>query len=494
MSSVYPSRSEFKNLVTQGNLVPVYREIVADMDTPVSAFKKLDNDGGVYLLESVEGGEKWARYSFIGVNPIVTFKSKRNEVTIQYANGKLESFSDDSPLDRLRDIMHGYKPVVLPDLPPFCGGAVGYVSYNEVRNFEPVGGGGNDDLNLPDTCFVITDSIVVFDHLRHRMKLVVNCHVDESSDLDAVYDNAVQKINHLHLRLTHSISIVDRTVSIGRCEIKSNFTQDGFMDAVERCKEYIAAGDVFQVVISQRFNVSVTCDAFEIYRALRSVNPSPYMFFLKFKDMKLVGASPEILVRLTDDVVQVRPIAGTRPRGATPEEDLALEEELLNDPKECSEHIMLVDLGRNDCGRVSEYGSVTVDDLMVVERYSHVMHIVSNVRGKLKAGCDAFDAFKAAFPAGTVSGAPKIRAMQIIDEIEKLDRGTYAGSVGYFGFNGNLDSCITIRTILIKGDQAYVQAGAGIVADSDPFTEYKETINKASAMIKAIEIAEYGLD
>jgi anthranilate synthase component 1 len=266
------------------------------------------------------------------------------------------------------------------------------------------------------------------------------------------------------------------------------------MESVERCKEYIAAGDVFQVVISQRFNVSVTCEPFEIYRALRSVNPSPYMFYLKFKELKLVGASPEILVRLSDDVVQVRPIAGTRKRGITPEEDAALEVELLADPKECAEHIMLVDLGRNDCGRVCEYGTVEVDDLMTIERYSHVMHIVSNVKGKLNPEKDAFDVFKAAFPAGTVSGAPKIRAMQIIDEIEKLNRGTYAGSVGYFSFNGNLDSCITIRTVLIKGDQAYVQAGAGIVADSDPLSEYRETINKASAMIRAIEIAEYGLD
>jgi anthranilate synthase component 1 len=494
MSSVYPSRSEFKELTKKGNLIPVYREIVADMDTPVSAFKKLEDSECAYLLESVEGGEKWARYSFIGLHPLVSFKSKRHDVEILYANGKKESFSDSAPLDRLKEIMKNYLPVEDSALPPFSGGAVGYVSYDEVRNFEPVGGGNNDDLNLPDTYFVITESLVVFDHLRHRMKLVVNVHLQEGEDIDALYDDALQKINQLHQKLMRSITVADRTVSVGRCEIKSNLTQDQFMDAVERCKEYIAAGDVFQVVISQRFNVTVTCEPFEIYRALRSVNPSPYMFYLKFKDMRLVGASPEILVRLNGDVVQVRPIAGTRKRGATPEEDIALENELLADPKERAEHIMLVDLGRNDCGRVCEYGTVNVDDLMTIERYSHVMHIVSNVSGKLKTGTDAFDVFRAAFPAGTVSGAPKIRAMQIIDEVEQLNRGTYAGSVGYFGFNGNLDSCITIRTILIKGEQAYVQAGAGIVADSDPLSEYRETINKASAMIRAIEIAEYGLD
>lgn len=495
MSPIVPTRSEFKERAANGNLVPIYREIVADMDTPVSAFKKLDETSEcAYLLESVEGGEKFARYSFIGINPLTTFKSKRHNVEITHANGKKESFSDPSPLDRLREIMREYKPVEDPTLPPFSGGAVGYISYDEVRNFESVGGGTNDDLNLPDTCFVITESLVIFDHLRHRMKLVVNCHIAEGDDLDRHYDEALQKINTLHQKLLRSVPMSDKTVSVGRCEIQSNFTPDEFMAAVEKCRDYITAGDVFQVVISQRFNVSVSCESFEIYRALRSVNPSPYMFYLKFPGFRLVGASPEILVKLTGDVVQVRPIAGTRKRGETNEEDIALEKELLADPKEVAEHIMLVDLGRNDCGRVCEYGSVEVDDLMTVERYSHVMHIVSNVSGKLQPGKDAFDVFRAAFPAGTVSGAPKIRAMEIIDEVEKLNRGTYAGSVGYFSFNGNLDSCITIRTVLIKGDQAYVQAGAGIVADSDPLSEYRETINKAGAMIRAIEIAEYGLE
>lgn len=494
MATVHPTRAEFKELAAQGNLIPVFREIVADMDTPVSVFKKLEDAECAYLLESVEGGEKWARYSFIGLNPVVTFTSKKHDVQISYVSGKTESFSDPAPLDKLRDILSGYKFVENAALPPFCGGAVGYVGYEQIRNFEPTIGDNVDDLNLPDLCFVITETIIVFDHLRHRVKLVANCHIPDNADLDAIYESALQKINQLHNRLARPVPMSDKTVNVGRSEVKSNFTQDEFIEAVEKCKEYIAAGDIFQVVISQRFNVNITCEPFEIYRALRSVNPSPYMFYLKFKNFKLVGSSPEILVKLTDDVVQVRPIAGTRVRGATPEQDADLEAELLADPKERAEHIMLVDLGRNDCGRVSQYGSVEVDDLMIVERYSHVMHIVSNVRGKLMPGMDAFDAFRAAFPAGTVSGAPKIRAMQIINEIEPMNRGPYAGSVGYFSFNGNLDSCITIRTVLIKDDQAYVQAGAGIVADSDPVSEYKETINKASAMIRAIEIAEYGID
>lgn len=495
MSAISPTRDDFKDHAQRGNLIPVYREVVADMETPVSAFKKLDvSTECTYLLESVEGGEKFARYSFIGLNPLVTFRSKRHDVEIIRPNGKKESFSDPQPLDRLREIMAEYKPVENPLLPPFCGGAVGFVSYDEVRNFEPVGAGNEDELNLPDTCFVITESLVIFDHLRHRMKIVALCHVSPDDDLDRVYEEALQKINVIHQKLLRPVVHMDRTMSIGQCEISSNFTPDEFMAAVEKCKEYIAAGDVFQVVLSQRFNINVTCESFEIYRALRSVNPSPYMFYLKFPGFKLIGASPEILVRLAGDVVQVRPIAGTRKRGETPEEDAALEQDLLADPKERAEHIMLVDLGRNDLGRVCEFGSISVDDLMTVERYSHVMHIVSNVRGKLQPGKDAFDVFRAAFPAGTVSGAPKIRAMQIIDEVEKLNRGTYAGSVGYFSFNGNLDSCITIRTILIKDEMAYVQAGAGIVADSDPHSEYIETINKAGAMIRAIEIAEYGLE
>jgi anthranilate synthase component 1 len=494
MAHIVPSREEFIKKAEQGNLIPVYREIVADLDTPVSAFKKIGDARYAFLLESVEGGENLGRYSFLGANPHIIFRSKKHEVQVTYANGNRQSFHDTQPLDRLRDVMKQFTPVIDSTLPPFCGGAVGYISYDEIRNIEPVGNGHNDDLGVPDVYFMVTDSVLIFDHVRHRLKILVNAHVNDRTTADQAYDDAVKQIGQLHSALARPLYSSEQTVNTQPVEVRSNFSQDSFQEAVEKCKEYIAAGDVFQVVISQRFHVPISCDSFEVYRALRTVNPSPYMFYLKFEDLRLAGSSPEILVRVSDGEVQVRPIAGTRKRGETKEADAALEQELLADPKECAEHIMLVDLGRNDCGRVCDYGTVRVDDLMVVERYSHVMHIVSNVRGKLDPQYDAFDVFKAAFPAGTVSGAPKIRAMQIIDEIEPFNRGTYAGSVGYFSFNGNLDSCITIRTVLVKGDDAYIQAGAGIVADSNPAEEYKETINKASAMIRAIEIAEYGLE
>jgi anthranilate synthase component 1 len=494
MAHIVPSREEFIKKAEQGNLIPVYREIVADLDTPVSAFKKIGDARYAFLLESVEGGENIGRYSFLGANPHIIFRSKKHEVEVTYANGNKQSYRDTQPLDRLRDVMAQFKPVMDPTLPPFCGGAVGYISYDEIRNIEPVGDGHKDDLKVPDIYFIVTDSVLIFDHVRHRLKILVNAHVDDRTTADQAYEEAVKRIGQLHGALARPLHSGEQTLNTQPVEVRSNFSQDSFQEAVEKCKEYIAAGDVFQVVISQRFHVPISCDAFEVYRALRTVNPSPYMFYLKFDDLRLAGSSPEILVRVNDGEVQVRPIAGTRKRGETKEADAALEQELLADPKECAEHIMLVDLGRNDCGRVCDYGSVRVDDLMVVERYSHVMHIVSNVRGKLDPKYDAFDVFKAAFPAGTVSGAPKIRAMQIIDEIEPFNRGTYAGSVGYFSFNGNLDSCITIRTVLVKGEDAYIQAGAGIVADSNPVEEYKETINKASAMIRAIEIAEYGLE
>lgn len=494
MPDIKPSKEEFLEKAKHGNLIPVHREIVADMDTPVSAFRKLGNAEHAFLLESVEGGENIARYSFLGANPMTIFKSKRHEVEVHHANGRRESFHDPMPLERLRDLMKQFRPVVDSNLPPFCGGAVGYVSYDEIRNFEPIPNSQRDDLNIPDIYYMITDSIVIFDHVRHRARILVNAHIREDGSPEAVYDEACRKISQIHQQLLRPLASGEQTVNMTAVEVQSNFSQDSFTQAVDRCKEYIAAGDIFQVVISQRFMIPVSSEPFDIYRALRAVNPSPYMFYLRLGDLHLAGSSPEILVKVTGDEVQVRPIAGTRRRGETREQDLQLETELRADPKERAEHIMLVDLGRNDCGRVSEYGSVHVDDLMTVERYSHVMHLVSNVRGKLSHGLDAFDVFKAAFPAGTVSGAPKIRAMQIIDEIEPVNRGTYAGSVGYFSFNGNLDSCITIRTILMKGDHAYVQAGAGIVADSDSGEEYKETINKASAMIRAIEMAEYGVE
>ncbi len=489
-----PTREEFLKKADRGNLIPVYREIIADMETPVSAFRKIADSPHAFLLESVEGGENLARYSFLGSSPMAVFRSKGQEVEISFANGRRESFRDAMPLDRLRDLMKRFTPVDDPSLPPFTGGAVGYISYDEIRNLEPIGPPKTDDLGLPDTYFVVTDSLLIFDHVKHRLKIMVNAHIDERTTAEEAYEDAVRRINSLHQRLMRPVPRADQTVNMSEPAVTSNFSQDEFVDTVHRCKEYIAAGDAFQIVVSQRFHVPISCEPFDVYRALRAVNPSPYMFYLQFEGLNLAGSSPEILVRLKDNEVQVRPIAGTRPRGADVAKDAAFEQELLADPKERAEHIMLVDLGRNDCGRVCDYGSVHVDDLMIVERYSHVMHIVSNVRGKLTPGQDAFDVFKATFPAGTVSGAPKIRAMQIINELEPNSRGPYAGSVAYFGFNGNFDSCITIRTVLMKGDDAYVQAGAGIVADSDPLSEYRETVSKASGMIKAIELAEAGLE
>jgi anthranilate synthase component 1 len=494
MPQYFPTKDEFLKKAQQGNLIPIYREIVADMETPVSAYRKVCDGRYAFLLESVEGGENIGRWTFLGTNPLAVFRSKGEEIEIAYANGRKESFCDAMPLDRLREVLHHYTYVEDNDLPPFCGGAVGYVSYDEVKHLEPVGSRTPDDLKVPDVFFMVSDTLVIFDHVRHRAKILANAHIDDRTPALEAYEEAIRKIANIYQKLQRPAPRNDQTVNMSSVAMKSNFTHDEFAAVVEKGKEYIQAGDVFQVVLSQRFSVSISCDPFDVYRALRAVNPSPYMFFLKLDDIRIAGSSPEILVRLTGKEVQVRPIAGTRRRGNSVEEDAEMERELRADPKEIAEHVMLVDLGRNDCGRVCEHGSVHVDDLLTVERYSHVMHLVSNVVGEIQPGMDCFDVFKAAFPAGTVSGAPKIRAMQIIDELEPVSRGAYAGSVGYFSFNGNLDSCITIRTILMKGDVAYIQAGAGIVADSVPDLEFKETVNKASAMIKAIEMAEHGME
>ncbi|MBX7245668.1 MAG: anthranilate synthase component I [Candidatus Sumerlaeaceae bacterium] len=464
------------------------------METPVSAYKKICDSRFGFLLESVEGGETVGRYSFLGANPQTIFKSKRQEIEIFYGSGRKESFSDPMPLDRLRDLLQHYRFVIDPTLPPFCGGAVGYMSYDEVKNLESIGSKAEDDRELPDMFFMITDTLLIFDHLRHRLKILANAHITSHAAPLEAYEEALRKINSLHQKLMRPNPRSDYTVNLSGVQISSNLSQDEFTEMVDKCKEYIAAGDAFQIVASQRFVVPISCDWFDIYRALRAVNPSPYMFFLQLDDICLAGSSPEVLVKVIGNEVQLRPIAGTRPRGETREQDLDLEKELLADPKECAEHVMLVDLGRNDVGRVCEYGSVHVDDFKIIERYSHVMHIVSNVRGRLRRDFDAIDVLKASFPAGTVSGAPKIRAMQIIDELEPVQRGPYAGAVGYISYNGNLDTCITIRTIVMQGDKAYMQAGAGIVADSDPVAEYKETINKAGALIRAIEMAEGGME
>jgi anthranilate synthase component 1 len=489
---IHPDIKTFRERCREGNLIPVWREILADMETPVSAFRKIADSENAFLLESVENGENLGRYSFLGCDPEVVFKCKGREIQILYRENEEDFEASDNPLEVLREFMTRYKPVQDADLPVFTGGAVGYLSYDMVRHWERLPDSNPDDLNLPDSYFCITDTLVAFDHVKHKMILISNAHVHD--DPDKAYNEAVHKIELLNQRLRAPLPAVpeaeDNGVDERKPEVRSNFTQAEFEDVVRRCKEFIFAGDIFQVVPSQRLHRSYCGKPLDLYRALRVINPSPYMYYLKMGDLRIIGSSPEILIKLEDRKVCVRPIAGTRKRGANRGEDLALEKDLLADPKERAEHIMLVDLGRNDVGRVSNYNSVRVDDLMAIERYSHVMHIVSNVVGDLREGLDAFDVLKAGFPAGTLSGAPKIRAMEIIDEVENLRRGPYGGAVGYIAFNGNLDMAITIRTMILKGRTIYVQAGAGVVADSVPSSEYEETLNKARAILKAADMAE----
>ncbi len=507
MTAYYPDEQEFLKRAQLGNMTPVYREILADMETPVSAFRKIDRGGYSFLLESVEGGERMARYSFLGSGADMVIRSKGSSVEIERgvsgqgcpettgAVERTELTDGGDVLSLLKQEFARLSYVPDPRLPRFCGGAVGFISYDMVRFFEDLPDSAVDDLHLPDCMLVFSDTLLIFDHVQHKIRVVCNARVGD--DPKAAYRAAIGKIDEMVERLKRPVAEIPRCArndSAGTLDVASNFTREGFEDAVRKCKDYIAAGDVIQVVPSQRFSAKVSAEPFNVYRALRSVNPSPYMYYLAFGDTKLIGSSPEILVTEEQGNVSVRPIAGTRKRGATEEQDRALEADLLKDEKERAEHIMLVDLGRNDIGRVCRYGSVEVNQLMVIERYSHVMHIVSNVRGKLRMDKDQFDLLRACFPAGTVSGAPKIRAMEIIDEVEPTRRGTYAGAIGYFSYSGDMDTCITIRTILIQGDTAYVQAGAGIVADSDPASEYEETCNKASAMLKAIEMAEEGLE
>ncbi|MBI2844242.1 MAG: anthranilate synthase component I [Armatimonadetes bacterium] len=467
------------------------------METPVSAFKKIGGGSHAFLLESVEGGERIARFSFLGSDPHFVIRSKGRSVEIRRNGGQVERIElgpGQDPLHVLKGELNRLKWVPDPNLPRFCGGAVGYIGYDMIRFFENLPDSTDDDLDLPDCVFAFTDTLLIFDHVRHKIRVLVNARVD--GDPDTAYDESIVKIDQLVERLKAPAPQPDPAPAVaGQREVTSNFaSKEDFERAVSNCKNYIAAGDVIQVVLSQRFSVPVAADPFDVYRALRSVNPSPYMYYLSFDDLKLIGSSPEILVTEERGKVIIRPIAGTRPRGKTDDEDRSLEEELLADEKECAEHIMLVDLGRNDIGRVCRYGSVNVDQMMVIERYSHVMHIVSNVEGRLMPDKDQFDLLRATFPAGTVSGAPKIRAMEIIDELEPTRRGTYAGAIGYFSYSGDMDTCITIRTILIKNGTAYIQAGAGIVADSVPEREYQETVNKATAMIRALEMAESGLE
>ncbi len=489
-----PSANEFQQLTQQGNLIPVYREILADMETPVSAFRKIDDGQTAFLLESIEGGEKWARYSFLGSGPARVFRCRDHYYEVCYAGKVEESGEVEDPLRKLRDLMAVYQPVEVAGLPRFFGGAVGYLSYDMVRFIEELPDTNPREINGWDACFMFTERLLIFDNMRQKIKLVCNVHLQEGEDPATGYQRAQQQIEQMLTQLQQPLSYREEGASgDGRQKLDANFSRDDFKSAVERCKEYIRAGDIFQVVISQRFSGQLQSDPFNIYRALRTINPSPYMFFLRFGDSIVVGASPEVLVRKEGDQVDVRPIAGTLPRGKTSAEDLALEQQLLADPKERAEHIMLVDLGRNDVGRVAVGGTVEVSELMVVERYSHVMHIVSNVRGQLRPELDCFDVFRAAFPAGTLSGSPKIRAMEIIDELEPVRREVYGGAVGYFSFSGNMDLAIAIRTLQIEKDKFYLQAGAGIVADSDPEMEYQETLNKARGVKRAIEMANRGL-
>lgn len=494
MSTHHPNKKEFIKLAKKGNLIPVYREIPADFETPASAFTRIDEGEFSYLLESIEGGEKIARYSFLGSKPSLVFMSKGKRITILRGKKKKVFQAKTDPLEEIKDIMRRFSFVPVKGLPRFVGGLVGYMAYDVVRFFEKIPDRNRDDLNLPDCLFMLTDTIVIFDHLERKVKVVSNAFVGKNAS--SAYDEATRKIEGIIKRLSRQTEMPAGSPTrkkAGPSAVTSNLTKAQFMRIVGKAKEYIRKGDIIQVVLSQRFKKNIRSRPFDIYRTLRSINPSPYMFYLKFGNLKLIGSSPEIMVRCEDKKVELRPIAGTRRRGRDEKEDACLAKELLRDPKERAEHIMLVDLGRNDIGRVCRFDSVKIPEFMVIEKYSHVMHIVSDVSGILKRESDIYDLVRASFPAGTVAGAPKIRAMEIIDELENIKRGIYAGSVGYFSFSGNLDTCITIRTIVVKGKVAYVQAGAGIVADSRPDREYRETLNKSKAMLKAIEEAERGL-
>ncbi|HXG94483.1 MAG TPA: anthranilate synthase component I [Blastocatellia bacterium] len=484
------SYEEFLKLAREGTVVPVVKRVMADLLTPVAAYLKIERLSPFsFLLESVEGGEKVARYSFLGYDPEIIVRSRAGRVTIETASGTEKT--DKPMLTVLRRISGRQIPVRVADLPPFVSGAVGYLSYDAVRWFERIPDRHADDIGIDDAVMMFFSRLLAFDHVRHQILLIANVFTEgKTDDLRAQYEKALDDIEAMEARLEDVIEPLPRAQGAEPPRPRSNMTKSEFEQAVVRAKEYIAAGDIFQVVLSQRFEVGLSAHPFEVYRALRVVNPSPYMFYLKIGDRSVIGASPEMLVRATGRRLEYRPIAGTRPRGATETEDLLLGEEMRVDEKEVAEHVMLVDLGRNDLGRVADYGSVEVTDLMVIERYSHVMHLVSAIKARLRPGLDRFDALAACFPAGTVTGAPKVRAMEIIEELEPTRRGIYAGAVMYLDYSGNLDSCIAIRTMLVKGGQAYIQAGAGIVADSVPESEYVETVNKARAMLQAIEMAE----
>ena len=486
----YPDLDTVKTLAKDHTIIPITMDVYADMETPISLFKRFEDNDYCFLLESMEGGEKWARYSFVGRNPFLIVKSNGKTTTIEDKKGGITK-KEGNPIEILRELMSAYKGVDLPKLPRFNGGVVGFFGYDLIRHYENLPDIPEDDLELPESHFMFTDEVLVFDHLKQKIHIIVNLHVD--GNVERGYNSAVERIKEVYKEIMSTRwKIADNLVpepDTGKKEFSftSNITKERYCENVIKAKQYIRDGDIFQVVLSQRFCVETDHDPFNVYRALRIINPSAYMYYLKFKDYRIVGSSPEMLVRVEDGIVETCPIAGTRKRGATEQEDDMLEKDLLADEKELSEHTMLVDLGRNDIGRVSKYGTVVAKNLMHIEKYSHVMHIVTNVQGELADNKTPFDALMSILPAGTLSGAPKVRAMEIIDELETVKRGPYGGAIGYLSFNGNLDSCITIRTLIFKGQKAYVQAGAGIVADSVPEKEFEETISKARALLKALE-------
>ena len=490
---LFPSRSEFKELAKQGNLIPIYTEFVADYETPIAVFEKIDNGVRSFLLESAESNDHVGRYSFLGSDPSIYFEARGRNIVIEENGQRREFESTTDPLTELQQLMAEFRAVNLPGLPPFTGGAVGYIGYDAVRFFEPtVGEPPPDQLGLPEMVFLVTDTFLVFDHRFRRLKIFANAVVD-GTKIEEAYDVATQKIQRIvdKLEVPSRPRLMNAAAVVVSLNPQSNTEREEFHEMVRKAKRHIEAGDIFQVVPSQRFETGFEGNPLTLYRALRFINPSPYMFCMRLGErFALVGSSPEVHVRLRGRTVEIRPIAGTRIRGRTSGEDQRLAEELLADPKERAEHLMLVDLARNDVGRISEYGTVKVTEFMTIERYSHVMHIVSNVVGVLGQSYSAYDVMRATFPAGTVSGAPKVRAMQLIYEFEKGKRGVYAGAVGYFGFDGQLDSCIALRSVVLKDGIAYVQAGGGVVADSVPELEYQESVNKAMATFRAIERAE----
>ncbi|MBN2467704.1 MAG: anthranilate synthase component I [Deltaproteobacteria bacterium] len=489
-----PSLSEFRALAEKGNVIPVYKELLADVETPVSAFKKIDDGEYSFLFESVEGGEKWARYSFLGVAPSLIFRVAGPQVIIEKKGRRHAYPHNGDPLGELKKILNEYRPVASGELPRFYGGAVGFFAFELAGYYETLPESREEGFCGEDAVLMISDLVIIFDNEKHTLRIVANSLVNDEDEIEDLYQEALEKIEGVIEKLRGDKRLSEISRRGDKVFVRADTGPAEYREKVTKAKHYIEEGDVIQVVLARRFETDKVANEFDVYRALRLINPSPYMFFLRLNELVMVGASPEVLVRLTDGVVELRPIAGTRKRGGDEKEDRRLVDDLLSDPKERSEHVMLVDLGRNDLAKIAEVGSVQVNELMVVERYSHVMHLVSHIQAHLQKGKDGFEVIKAVLPAGTLSGAPKIRAMEIIKELEPKRRGPYGGAVGYVGFNGNMDLCIAIRTIFFKEGKVYLQAGAGIVADSDPRKELEEVDNKVKGMVAALELAAGGLE